>query len=330
MEGRTQDTARRLGILDYLDRETVRVYDETIAKVKTPEVKQALQRFRDDHARHADELEDVAGRMGWRREQPSDAFRRFFDEHVQIIRNAKSEDEALEGLLLIEQANLGECRRTQQSGPPLGAADIVRQMCEDEVRDVDWIAKHVMPMTGLQGVAHESTGGHGAWDMSEQELHVMMSGLRFMDEQTALAYDAAITCSQSDGVTGQLQQFADDHRRHVQAIDNVLEKMGKMPQLPTGELQQYMREAVGLIGRSKTQDDAMERMLLLERANSAEYESVIRANIPNEEALRLLEKHHLEEQHHVQWVEMRTPLGVGYGSQSAPRIGEDPGAVPGL
>jgi hypothetical protein len=325
-----QDATKKLGVLEYLDKETVRAYDETLRKVQDTDIKQSLQEFRENHARLAGELDDVAGRMGWRREQPSEAFRKFFDEHLDIIINAKNQDEALEGLLLIEQANLGECRRTQQAGPPLGAADIVKQMCTFEVRDVEFLATHVMPMTGLNAVAHEARSGKGAWDMSEQELHVMLSGLWFMDEQSANAYDAAMPKAGGDEVTGQFQQFHDDHVRHVKAIDNLLEKMGKTAQLPTGELEQYLSEAVAQIGRAKDQDEAMERLLLLERANSAEYESVARANIPNEEAMRLIETQQLDEQHHVAWVEIHTPLSVGYSSQSAARVGEDPTSTPGL
>lgn len=330
MERGQDSTTRKLGILDYLDRETVRVYDATIRKVQDGETRVNLQRFRDDHARLAGELDQVADRMGWRRESPSQAFRHFFEEHLRVIENAKNQDEALEGLLLIEQANLGECRRTLAAGPPLGAADIVKQMCSLEVRDVEYLATHVMPMTGLSAVTHDATSGAGAWDMSEQELVVMLSGLRYMDQQTAAAYDAAMPQAQDDGVAGQLQQFRDDHIRHVQAIENLLEKMGKMWQLPTQELQQYLAEAVGIIGRATSQDDAMERVLLLERANAAEYESVARANLPTEDAMHLIDKHHLEEQHHATWVEARTPLAVGYGSQGVPRIGEDPTGTSGL
>ena len=330
MEDRQQDGTKRLGVLDYMDRETVRVYDETLRKVRDADIKRSLEGFRDDHKRLASELDEVAGRMGWRREKPSTAFQNFFEEHMRIVREAKDQDAALEGLLLIEQANLGECRRTLSGGPPLGAADIVRQMCNFEVRDVDFIAKHVMPMTGLSAVTHDAQSGKGAWDMSDQELHIMLSGLWFLDEQTADAYDAAVDKARSDEVSGQLQLFRDDHRRHVQAIGNVLEKMGKTPQLASLELQQYLSEAVAMVGRAKDQDEALERMLLLERANSAEYESVARANIPNEEAMRLVEKHHLDEQHHVSWVEGRTPIGVGYGSQSSARVGENPTSTPGL
>jgi ferritin-like metal-binding protein YciE len=325
-----QDRTQNLGVLDYMDRETVRAYDETLQKVRDSDMRRSLEVFREAHARHAEELDEVAERMGWRREDPSPAFRKFFDEHMRLVKDAKGQDEAVEALLLIEQANLGECRRTQQSGPPLGAADIVKQMCNDEVRDVDYLAKHVMPMTGLTAVTHDASSGKGAWDMSEQELHVMLSGLRFMDEQSANAYDAAMPKATSDEVAGQLQLFRDDHKRHVQAIDNLLEKMGKTAQLATGELQQYLSEAIGHISRAKDQDEALERILLLERADSAEYESVARANIPNEEAMLLIEKHHLDEQHHVAWVEAHTPVSVGYASQSAPRVGEDPTSTPGL
>lgn len=329
MEGRQEGT-ERLGVLDYLDRQTVGVYEETLRKVRDDDIRRNLQQFRDDHARLAEELDAVAGRMGWRREEPSSAFRHFFDEHMRIVRDAKDQDSALEGLLLIEQANLGECRRTLSAGPPLGAADIVRQMCNFEVRDVDFIARHVMPMTGLAAVTHEAHSGKGAWDMSEQELHVMLSGLRFMDDQTASGYEAATAKASAEDVSAQLQMFRDDHRRHVQAIDNLLEKMGKVPQLPSLELQQYLSEAVGMIGRAKEQDDALERLLLLERANSAEYESVSRANIPSEEAMRLVQKFQADEQHHVSWVELHTPIGVGYASQSTARVGENPTSTPGL
>ncbi|HEY3317063.1 MAG TPA: ferritin-like domain-containing protein [Coriobacteriia bacterium] len=330
MERRLGEGTKKLGVLDYMDRQTVRIYDETLKKVRNAEVKAGLERFRADHASLADQLDAVAKRMGWRREEPSEAFRAFFSEHTRIVQNARDENEALEGLLLIEQANLGECRRTLSAGPPLGAADIVKQMCNFEVRDVDFLARHVLPMTGLSAVTHDAHSGKGAWDMSPEELHVMLSGLRSMDEQSANAYDAAIPKAGSDEVAGQLQAFRDDHKRHAQAIDNVLEKMGKSAELATGELQQYLSEAVGLISRAKDQDEALERMLLLERANSAEYESVSRANIPNDEAMRLVEQHHLDEQHHVAWVELHTPISVGYSSQSAPRVGEDPTSTPGL
>lgn len=322
-----QDPQIKLGVLDYMDHETVRVYDEVLRKITDPDVASELARFRGGHQRHADELDAVVERMGWRREQPSDQFKRFVAAHEQVILEATTQDETLEGLLLIEEANLGECRRTLKAGPPLGAADIVRQMCEDELRDVGFIAKHVKPMTGLQAVAHEAASGRGAWEMSDAELVIMLSGLHFMDGQTALAFEAAMPKSSDPEVAGQMRQFAEDHRRHVGAIAALLGRMGAVLQLTTEELQQYLHEAVAQIGRAKDVDDAMERLLLMERANAAEYESVGRAQMPSDEAMRLVTKHHLDEQHHVAWVEQRTPTGVGYGSSSRPGIGEDPRSV---
>lgn len=330
MDGGHDAGTKKLGVLDYLDHETVRVYDETLKKVRNDDVKKNLQQFRDDHEKLAGQLDDVAKRMGWRRSEPSEAFRNFFDEHTQLIKNAKTEDEALEGLMLIEQANLGECRRTLAEGPPLGAADIVSFMCDREKRDVAYLVEHTAPQTGLSAQAHEARSGKGAWDMGMEELHVMLSALRFMDDQSATAFDTAIPKAETDEVSGQLQTFRDDHKRHVKAIDNVLEKMGKTPQLATIELQQFLSEAIGMIDRTKSQDSALEHLLLLERALAAEYESVARANIPHEEAMRLLEQHHLDEQHHVAWLELHIPVSVGYASQSAPRIGEDPTSTPGL
>lgn len=330
MDGDVRDSGRKLGVLDYLDRETVRAYDEALRKIRDPEISRNLQEFREAHVRHADELDEVAERMGWRREAASKGFHAFFEEHLGVIRDAKNEEEALEGLLLIEQANLGECRRTLSMGPPLGAADIIRQMCNDEVRDVDFIARHVMQNTGISQVAHETTAPQGAWDMSDEELVIMLSGLRFMNDQTAQAYDSAIGKAETDEVSGQLQLFAQEHRGHVTQIDELMLSLGKSVQLATGELQQYLHEAVALVGRAQSQDDALERLLLLERANAAEYESIIRANISQDDALQLLEKHHLDEQHHVLWVERHTPVGATYGMSSAPGLGENPTSTPGL
>ena len=323
-----KDPSGKLGILDYMDRETVRIYDEVLRKIGDAEISANLRIFREDHAKHSHELDEVAGRMGWRREEPSEAFRRFVNEHEQVILEATADDDVLEGLLLIEEANLGECRRSLAEGAPLGAADIVKRMCEDELRDVDYLIKHVKPMTGLQAVAHEAaSGGRGAWEMSEPELVIMLSGLHFMDEQTTEAFDVATGKTSDAGIAGQMRQFADDHRRHATAIAAFLARIGASVQLPTEELQQYLHEAVAQVGNARDLDEAMERLLLMERANSAEYESIGRAQMPSDDAMRLVTKHHLDEQHHVAWVEQRTPVGVGYGSSSRPAIGEDPDSV---
>jgi rubrerythrin len=321
-----EDGERRLGLLNHMEHETVRLYDAALSKVSDGSVRTDLQAFRDDHDRHAKELDDITERQGVRHWGPSGQFSACMKEHLQVIQRARSQDEALEGLLLVEEANLGEVRRGTHEGAPMGADDLLRRMLAAEERDVTAIASAMRQQVGISGAARHAESGRGAWRMSDQELFVMLSGLRFLDEQTALALEAGATKAADPRVQGQLQQFAEDHRRHMRHVDEALEPMGGA-ELPSEELQQYLHEAVASIDRARDVDDATDRLLLIERANAAEYGSMARAQIDDDAAMRLLERHHLDEQHHVLWLEEHSPVGAAYGTTSAPGIGEDPGRV---
>jgi rubrerythrin len=320
-----QDGGRRIGVLDHMQHETVRFYDAALQKVDDQQLRGQLQQFRDDHDRCARELDDLAGSLGAWTGEPSQQFHAFVEEHLQVVQQAQGKDQALEGLLLMEEANLGEVRRGIQEGLQQ-TGDLLDRMLDDEQRDVDFIAKNMRPSVGIDDAAKSAVSGTPVWTMSEQECAVMCSGLRFLDEQTSIALDTAAEISKDQATQAQLQEFAEDHRRHVKHLDELLGGMGGT-QLPTEELQHYMHEAVASVGRAKDADDAMDRLLLLERANAAEYGSVARAQMPSDEAQRLMEKHHIDEQHHVAWIEQHSPVGAAYGTSSGPRVGEDPGGV---
>lgn len=321
-----QDGERRIGVLDHMQHETVRFYDAVLQKVDDRQIRGQLQQFRDDHEQCARQLDDVVGAMGVSGGERSQQFHSFVEEHLRVVQQARSKDQALEGLLLIEEANLGECRRSIRDGAPQQARDLVQRVCDDEQRDIDYIAKNMRPSVGIDDAARNAKSGTPAWQMSDQEATIMLSGLRYVDDQTAIAFDTAADKCTDQAMQAQLQEFAEDERRHVQRLDDLLSSMGGA-QLPTEELQHYMHEAVAQVDRARDADDALDRLLLLERANAAEYESVARAQMPSDDAMRLVEKHHLDEQHHVQWIEQHSPVGAGYGTSTGPRVGEDPRGV---
>lgn len=154
-----QEATRRLDTLEYLDQETVRVYDEAVARLDDPQTAERLREFRRDHERHVGEFADLAGRIEWSRGGPSQQFRQFMDEHLRVVQQASGRDRILEGLLLVERANLVELRRALEADLPGEAQETVRRSFEDEQRHVSYVEEQMASAVGLAGAARDARHG---------------------------------------------------------------------------------------------------------------------------------------------------------------------------
>lgn len=152
-----QETAHTLDALLYVDQMTVRLYDEAIARVDE-ETSATLQKFRDDHQKHVERLQQWSSQKGRQAEQPASDVTALVDEHARVMRASTGQDAAMEALLLAERTNamLYSAAEDAQTG-----ADIGKMLADfhfDEQRHVSYVEGRVPVLVGMPSAATMGDG----------------------------------------------------------------------------------------------------------------------------------------------------------------------------
>jgi hypothetical protein len=99
-----QETIKKLNTLMHLDRETARLYTEAIPTIGESDVANDLERFRRDHAKHADECWQAIRDLGADATDAIPEFDDFMRMHEDAIANSGKVDNSLMSLFMLEQA----------------------------------------------------------------------------------------------------------------------------------------------------------------------------------------------------------------------------------
>lgn len=164
--------------------------------------------------------------------------------------------------------------------------------------------------------------------MNDQEIILTLARLRYADEQAVRMYDLAFPQFTEEPVSQQMQTYRDDHQRHVERIDQLLGRYGnRAPEVPH-EFMAFVQEHLRMVDQAVEADGAVRYLLLAELGVMAEYERALELELGGEFTSAISE-FHAEEQHHVDYLEQRTPVLAGAAAQ---RLGgttaSPPHAVP--
>lgn len=160
-----QETARTLDALLYMDRMTVRLYDEAIAKLDE-QTTATLTKFRDDHQRHEQRLGRLAG--GRKPEDPSDDVKSLVEEHARVMRAAQGRDAIMEALLIAERTNAAMYDAADNLQTSGDISQTLSQHHADEHTHVEFVEQHVPVLAAVIS---------GAGESGQHEISCMTGGL---------------------------------------------------------------------------------------------------------------------------------------------------------
>lgn len=155
-------------------------------------------------------------------------------------------------------------------------------------------------------------------------LRETAAALAQMDLEAAAAYDiAAAILDDIPEVAKKLRAFAEDHRRHVTGLGQLLERRGLEPSAvapdPDTATLALLTSAMGALGTKP----ALLALLSSEQLTNAAYEAAIELAV-HEDARALFERHLEDEQRHLRWIAEHRDREFEHGS-TVRRRSERPG-----
>lgn len=167
---------------------------------------------------------------------------------------------------------------------------------------------------GKQAARADSSDGRGGGasrgeealelEESEDELEARIApliALAQMDSEAAAAYEIAAELIDSPEVESQIRQFADDHRRHIRDLAQLVEQLGGTPLAasppPESSTFAMFASALGALGTQ----GALLSLINSEQFTNATYETALQLML-EADGRELLERNFSDEQRHISWL----------------------------
>ncbi len=128
-----RETIQKLNTLMHLDREAARLYTEVIPTIGESDVAMDVQRFRRDHARHADECWQAMRDLGSDAQPAIPELDDFIRMHEDAVANSGYLDTSLMSLFMLEEAVNFEYAESAQDDYPGNVKELIQQhLAEDK------------------------------------------------------------------------------------------------------------------------------------------------------------------------------------------------------
>jgi rubrerythrin len=157
----------------------------------------------------------------------------------------------------------------------------------------------------VDGKADPGVDRHEEDDLVEVELDVtpaeLLGSLARLDLEAALAYEAAADASDEAEVAARLIAFAQDHRRHVDGLNALLQASGEAPITPpAGSVLAGVARLAGPLGP----DVLVVALLGNEQLTNLSYDGAL-AYEWDDEVEALLQSYQADEERHLRWLSER-------------------------
>ncbi|HEY3317058.1 MAG TPA: hypothetical protein VGK50_01360 [Coriobacteriia bacterium] len=129
-----------------------------------------------------------------------------------------------------------------------------------------------------------------------------LARLSWLETATVRAYDSVEHKVSGEDLRQRLGGFRADHARHLARMHRLLERTAGGAE-PSAEFIRFVREELELIERTRDPAEAMEHLLLIERANASFFTDALASDLPAE-AEQLVAEEREDELRHVDEVEL--------------------------
>jgi uncharacterized protein (TIGR02284 family) len=157
----------------------------------------------------------------------------------------------------------------------------------------------------------------------EEELEIQVNtllALAQMDSEAAAAYETAAELVETEEVQSKLQEFADDHRRHIKDLGQLIQELGGQPRAaaaPPPDDSTFVMCAAALAALGT--QGALLSLISSEQFTNSTYDAALNAVVA-QDARALLERNFSDEQRHIAWLSQRARE---LGDLVDPTVGED-------
>jgi len=131
-----QDMVRKVSTLLRMEEATRDAYDAALGKLGTGKAAAPLQRFRQDHQQHAQELRQVVDQMGTR-PVATDGAQTFTDTLIDSVAQAHGYDGVFSTLRVAEAAVQLQYEDILQSEMTGQSSQTIRKLAKDEAEHID-------------------------------------------------------------------------------------------------------------------------------------------------------------------------------------------------
>jgi rubrerythrin len=139
----------------------------------------------------------------------------------------------------------------------------------------------------------------------EDDQHVStLLAIAQMDSEAAVAYETAAELVSEPEVRARLQEFASDHRRHIDDIGALIEQIGGDAELAAPPPETSVFSMLALAVASMGDRAALMALVGNEQFTNATYSTALEL-VTNAEALALLQRNLQDEQRHISWLSRR-------------------------
>lgn len=149
------------------------------------------------------------------------------------------------------------------------------------------------------------------------------------ERATLQALDSFVASGPTRKVRAVLSQLRADHAHRLSRLDVILGSIEGAPREPSEEFGDLVTEELELVGAALSVASYLKRLLLVERANAAEYEVAQLTSLP-EGAHAIVGRAHEQERLHIAKIEeLAEAVASAEAAPAGPRTrGSFPGAVP--
>jgi uncharacterized protein (TIGR02284 family) len=137
--------------------------------------------------------------------------------------------------------------------------------------------------------------------VDRDEIARHLNNLIELDYDAIAAYDAAIERLEDVGYKNKLQEFRDDHKRHVEELGKLVQAQGKDPSA-SGDVMKILTKGQVVIGGLAGDGAILEAMKLNEDQTNSKYERAVDEDFP-QAIHQALEQGLADERRHRAWIE---------------------------
>jgi hypothetical protein len=143
-----QETIKKLNLLMHLDRESARLYTEAIPTIGESDVALDMERFRRDHAKHADECWQALRELGTDAQPTIPELDDFIRMHEDAVANAGRLDTSLMSLFMLEEAVNFEYAESAQDEYPGAVGQLIQRHLDEDREHLRTVREDLVAASG--------------------------------------------------------------------------------------------------------------------------------------------------------------------------------------
>ena len=150
--------------------------------------------------------------------------------------------------------------------------------------------------------------------METGEITEKLNDLMHLDVDAVRAYDDAIKRIDGADVRGRLQEYRDDHQRHVDDLRAAVRGMGGEPEEAKPDARGYLIEGMTALRAAMGDEQALKAMHQNEKVTNKAYANAVDWDVPMD-VHDLLQRGYTDEQRHIAYIEDRLAVKTGAGRE---------------